>query len=160
MDVFRRRSGELIRKHNEAAVAAYEQRLPEGAEKPFAYGMCYSKLFWIFMIGNLVGFVLETLYALAMPPHKFELRVSVVFGRLSLSMGLEPLPLRCSSIRCTTRRMCSFFGQHGNWGGFEYLCSFLQQVMFGTVSWEYSDSALNIGGRTNLMYSFSGGFWA
>ena len=41
-------------------------------------------------------------------------------------------------------------------GGFEYLCSFLQQLMFGTVSWEYSDSAFNLGGRTNLMYSF---FW-
>ena len=41
-------------------------------------------------------------------------------------------------------------------GGFEYLCSFLQQAVFGTVSWEYSDSPLNISGRTNLLYSF---FW-
>ena len=32
----------------------------------------------------------------------------------------------------------------------------MQQAVFGTVSWEYSDSPLNIGGRTNLMYSF---FW-
>ena len=41
-------------------------------------------------------------------------------------------------------------------GAFEYLCSFAQQAVFGTVSWEYSGSPLNVGGRTNLMYSF---FW-
>ena len=32
----------------------------------------------------------------------------------------------------------------------------MQQAAFGSVSWEYSDSAFNIGGRTNLMYSI---FW-
>ena len=157
VDVFRRRSGELIRKHNEAAVAAYEQRLPEGAEKPFAYGMCYSKLFWIFMIGNLVGFVLETLYALAMPPHKFELRVSVVFGPFILIYGFGAIAITLFLYKMYNQKdVLIFLASMVIGGGFEYLCSFLQQVMFGTVSWEYSDSALTIGGRTNLMYSF---FW-
>ena len=41
-------------------------------------------------------------------------------------------------------------------GAFEYLCSFVQHAVFGTVSWEYSDTPLNIGGRTNMMYAF---FW-
>ena len=41
-------------------------------------------------------------------------------------------------------------------GAFEYLCSLLQEKAFGTVSWEYSHTPFNIGGRTNLLYAF---FW-
>ena len=62
VDVLRRRSWEALRKRNEDARAAYETRLAPGEEQPFAFGLCYDKLFWIFMTGNVVGFVLETVY--------------------------------------------------------------------------------------------------
>ncbi len=35
---------------------------------------------------------------------------------------------------------------------FEYLCSLGQELVFGTVSWDYSDTPFNIDGRTNLMF--------
>lgn len=157
VNVFRRKSSEAIRRRNEAAVAAYEERLPEGAEAPFAFGLCYSKLFWIFMIGNVVGFVLETLYALVVPPHLFELRVSVVFGPFILVYGFGAVAITLVLYKMYNQKdFLIFIASMVIGGAFEYLCSFLQQAMFGTVSWEYSDSVLNIGGRTNLMYSF---FW-
>lgn len=157
VNVFRRKSSEAIRRHNEAAVAAYETKLPEGAEKPFAFGFCYSKLFWIFMIGNFVGFVLETCYALIVPPHRFELRVSVVLGPFILVYGFGAVAITLFLYKMYNQKdVLIFLASMFIGGGFEYLCSFLQQAMFGTVSWEYSDSPLNIGGRTNLMYSF---FW-
>lgn len=157
VNVFRRKSSEVIRRHNEAAVAAYEGKLEAGAEKPFAFGLCFSKLFWIFMIGNVVGFVLETVYALVVPPHKFELRVSVVFGPFILVYGFGAVAITLFLYKMYNQKDAMIFiASMFIGGGFEYLCSFLQQAMFGTVSWEYSDSALNIGGRTNLMYAF---FW-
>lgn len=157
VNVFRRKSSEALRRHNEAAVAAYEERLPEGAEKPFAFGLCYEKLFWIFMTGNVVGFVLETLYALLMPPHRFELRVSVVFGPFILVYGFGAVAITLLLYKMYNQKdFLIFLASMVIGGAFEYLCSFLQQALFGTVSWEYSDSPLNIGGRTNLLYSF---FW-
>ena len=34
----------------------------------------------------------------------------------------------------------------------EYLCSFLQEKIFGTVSWDYSYWIFNINGRTTLIH--------
>lgn len=153
----RRKSSEAIRKRNEAAVQAYEQKLEEGQEAPFAFGLCYSKLFWIFMIGNVVGFVLETLYTLAVPPHQLEMRVSVVFGPFILVYGFGAVVITLLLSRMYNQKdSLIFVASMVIGGGFEYLCSFFQQAVFGTVSWEYSDSPLNISGRTNLIYSF---FW-
>lgn len=42
---------------------------------------------------------------------------------------------------------------------FEYFCSWFQETVFGTVSWDYSDTPLNFNGRTNLMYALIWGFW-
>ena len=157
VNVFRRKSSEAIRRRNENAVAAYEGSLPDGAEAPFAYGLCFSKLFWIFMIGNVVGFALETVYALVVPPHQFQLRVSVVLGPFILVYGFGAVAITLFLYKMYNQRdVLIFLASMFIGGAFEYLCSFFQQAVFGTVSWEYSDSVLNISGRTNLMYSF---FW-
>ena len=37
-------------------------------------------------------------------------------------------------------------------GTIEYLCSFLQEKIFGTVSWDYSNWILDINGRTTLIH--------
>ena len=157
INIIRHRSSEALRRRNEAAVAAYEETLPEGAEKPFAFGICYSKLFWIFMLGNVVGFVLETFYALIMPPHQLEWRVSVVWGPFILVYGFGAVAITLVLHKMYNQKdFLIFLASMVIGGGFEYFCSFVQQAMFGMVSWEYSDSVLNISGRTNLLYSF---FW-
>ncbi len=153
----RRKSSEALKRRNEAAVAVYEEKLAEGQEAPFAFGRGFAKLFWIFMIGNVTGCVLETLYALLTPPHHFELRVSVVFGPFILVYGFGAVAITLFLSKMYNQKdILIFFASMVIGGGFEYLCSFLQQAMFGTVSWEYSQSPLNVGGRTSLLYSF---FW-
>ena len=157
LDVFRRKSKDAIRRRNEAAEAAYEEHLAPGQEKPFAYLICYEKLFWIFMAGNVVGWFLETVYALIMPPHHFELRVSVVIGPFILVYGFGAVAITLFLRRMYNQRdVLIFITSMVGGASFEYLCSLFQQVAFGSVSWEYSDSLLNVGGRTNLMYSV---FW-
>lgn len=156
VDVLRRRSWEALRKRNEDARAAYETRLSPGQERPFAFGLCYSKLFWIFMVGNVVGFLLETVYALV-TTHQFQVRVGLVFGPFIPVYGLGAVVITLLLYRMYNQKdIMIFLASMFIGGAFEYLCSFLQQAVFGTVSWEYSDSPLNIGGRTNLMYAF---FW-
>ncbi len=157
IDVFRRRSKDAIRRRNEAAVAAYEEHLPESGEKPFAYMLGYEKLFWIFMIGSVVGSFLETIYALVVPPHQFELRVSLVAGPFILVYGFGAVLLTLFLRKMYNQQDVLIFITSMVLGAaFEYLCSLVQQLAFGSVSWEYSDSLLNVGGRTNLMYSV---FW-
>lgn len=157
VDGIRRRSSEAIKRRNEAAVQAYEAKVPEGEETPFAFGICYAKLFWIFMIGNVVGFLLETVYALVKPPYKFQLRVSLVFGPFIIVYGFGAVVITLLLYKMYNQRDSLIFVASMVIGGaFEYLCSFFQQAVFGTVSWEYSDSPLNISGRTNLLYAF---FW-
>lgn len=157
VNVFRRRSSEALRRRNEAAVAAYEEKLPEGAEKPFAFGLCFDKLFWIFIAASFVGFCLETVYAFLLPPHKFELRVSVVFGPFILVYGFGAVLLTLILYKMYNQHdLLIFLSSMVIGGGFEYFCSFAEQMIFGTVSWEYTGSMLSVGGRTNLLYSF---FW-
>ena len=157
LDLSRRKVKDAIRRRNAAAVAAYEPHLPPSGEKPFAYMLCYEKLFWIFMAGNVVGCALETVYALILPPHQFELRVSVVFGPFILVYGFGAVALTLFLRKMYNQRdVLIFIASMVLGAAFEYLCSFVQQAAFGSVSWEYSDSAFNIGGRTNLMYSI---FW-
>jgi len=157
MDLVRRRSKDAIRRRNEAATAAYEAHLAPGQEKPFAYMLCYEKLFWIFMAGNVVGWALETIYALIMPPHQFELRVSLVVGPFILVYGFGAVAITLLLRKMYNQRDALIFIASMVLGAsFEYLCSLFQQMAFGSVSWEYSGTALNVGGRTNLMYSV---FW-
>ena len=39
-------------------------------------------------------------------------------------------------------------------GALEYLCSFFQEIFFGSVSWDYSNLFLNLNGRTCIQYCF------
>ena len=39
---------------------------------------------------------------------------------------------------------------------FEYICSWVQEFLFGTVSWQYDEMPFNLNGRINLLYSI---FW-
>ena len=41
-------------------------------------------------------------------------------------------------------------------GAFEYFCSWLQETVTGTVSWDYSGMPFNLNGRINLLYCL---FW-
>ena len=39
----------------------------------------------------------------------------------------------------------------------EYLCSLGQEMIFGTISWEYSGTPFNLAGRTNLKFALMWG---
>lgn len=41
-------------------------------------------------------------------------------------------------------------------GVYEYVCSAVTELLFGTVFWDYSKFKFNLGGRINLLYCFFG----
>ena len=121
MDVLRRRSWEAMRKRNEDAREAYETRLAPGEERPFAFGLCYSKLFWIFMLGNVVGFVLETIYALVTTFH-FQVRVGLVFGPFIPVYGMGAVAITLILSRLYNQKdFLIFLASMFIGGAFEYL---------------------------------------
>lgn len=131
----------------------YEEKIPEGAEKPFGCGLCFTKLFWLFMIGNVAGFLMETFWAFFIQ-RRVELRVGLVWGPFIPVYGFGAVNMTLLLYRFYKKRDLVTFAAAAVVGAaFEYFCSLFQELAFGTVSWEYSGTTANIGGRTNLMYA-------
>ena len=121
--------------------------------RPFAFGMNLTKLFWIFLIGCVVGFVLEECWAFFIA-HTIELRVGLVYGPFQPIYGGGAAIITLCLYKLYKQNSVVIFIASGIIGAaFEYLCSWGQEMVFGTVSWDYSDTPFNIDGRTNLMFA-------
>ena len=134
----------------------YTQTFESKEDKPFAY--CFTKLFYLFVIGSFIGTILETIWAFCVDGH-FEMRVGMVYGPFIPVYGggacfLTAALYKLYKLNDTLVFVISAFVG----AGFEYFCSWLQEQMFGTVSWDYSDTPFNLDGRTNLMYALIWGF--
>lgn len=129
----------------------YTQTFESKEDKPFAYGFCFTKLFYLFVIGSFIGTILETIWAFCVDGH-FEMRVGMVYGPFIPVYGGGACFLTAALYKLVFV-ISAFVG-----AGFEYFCSWLQEQMFGTVSWDYSDTPFNLDGRTNLMYALIWGF--
>lgn len=127
-------------------------------EKPFAAGLCFTKLFWIFIIGCMVGFAAETFYCVFIQ-HKLEFRAGLLYGPFNPVYGCGAVLITLVLSALPTRKIVWIFLVSMLLGAaFEYICSWFQEAAFGTVSWEYEDTFWNIGGRTNLMFAVCWGF--
>ena len=122
-------------------------------DKPFAFGLCFTKLFYLFLIGSLVGTLIETVWALFVEGH-FEFRVGMVYGPFIPVYGGGACFLTLVLYKLYKLNDTLIFIISAIIGaGFEYVCSWLQETIFGTVSWDYSNTPFNLNGRTNLMYA-------
>lgn len=127
-------------------------------EKPFAFGFCFTKLFYLFLIGSVIGTVFETIWTI-ITLGKFEIRVGMVYGPLIPVYGGGACLLTAVLYKLYKLNDTLIFIISAVVGaGFEYFCSWLQETLLGTVSWDYSDTPFNLNGRTNLMYALIWGF--
>lgn len=122
----------------------------------FARGMGFYKLFWVFFICGLAGDLIETLYVFATAGILMN-RSSLLYGPFSVvwAMGGLLAAVVLSPLKEKNDRYI-FIGGFLMGGVYEYMCSVLTELVFGTVFWDYSDMPFNIGGRTNLLFMF---FW-
>lgn len=115
----------------------------------------YVKVFWVFIIGCLAGFIIEGIVTLLSSGH-FELRQGVIYGPFAQVYGMGTL-LFYFVLPHWKKNTHIFIISMVLGAGIEYLCSYLQEMWFGTVSWEYSGQMFNLNGRTSLFYALCWG---
>lgn len=131
---------------------------PQAAEQPvlFAEGLCFYKLIWIFGIGCLLGYLIETV-TVYIGQGQYLNRAGMVWGPFNQIYGFGAVVLSLALIPMESKSNLWIFMVGTALGGvFEYLCSFIQEKCFRSISWDYTDYATSIGGRTNLLYMM---FW-
>ncbi len=141
------------KEHMEMNMKEYEVDKNSSDDKPFAYGLSLSKLFLLFFVGSIIGCIIETCFALVTLGH-FEVRVGLVYGPFIPIYGLGAVLLTLALSRFYRSSLLGLFAISGAVGAtFEYFCSWVQELIFGTISWDYSDKPFNIDGRTCLSYA-------
>ena len=122
----------------------------------FAKGLNSYKLLWICFIGSFAGVVIELLWCLFRWGY-LESRSGLIYGPFNLLYGAGAVALSMALYRFRNRGPALSFA-----GGFlvgsvlEYLCSWAQETLIGSVSWDYSAMPFNLNGRICLLYSM---FW-
>ncbi len=153
-DILKTKLADLKVKNLEEYERVYEKK----EDKPFAFGLNFTKLFWLFVIGSFFGTILETGWAFAEYGH-FEYRVGLVYGPFIPIYGGGAVLITLALYKLYKTSDIIIYIVSGIIGaGFEYYCSYFQELFFGTVSWDYSDTLFNIHGRTNLMFALIWGF--
>ena len=111
-----------------------------------------AKIFWIFLIGSILGYGIEMIVGLVQNGH-FVSRQGLLFGPFIqvYGVGLVAYYLVISNIRKKSY-IKIFFITMLLGGIVEYLFSYLQETWFGTISWDYSNLLFNIDGRTSLLH--------
>lgn len=128
----------------------------EREQNRFAQGINFYKLFWIFFLGCFLGVVIETLFCLLTRGH-YENRVGVIWGPFNpvYGFGCVALTLGLYFLRFHRDLHILFFGAVIG-SVVEYICSWGQEMVFGSTSWDYSAMPYNVNGRICLLYAF---FW-
>lgn len=115
------------------------------------WGKLFITGFWLFLIGSLFGYLFEG--TLELVKHgTWVSRQGLIYGPLSQIYGIGFVIL--SAILCKIEKPTYLFLVGAISGGFvEYIMSLMQEYLFGTISWDYSNYFLNINGRTSLFHA-------
>ena len=111
-----------------------------------------TAIFWIFIIGSIAGYIFEMIVVLFQKGY-FESRKGVIYGPFIPVYGVGAviyylaLSKRKDISKIKIFFLCMLLG-----GATEYIFSFLQEKIFGTISWDYSNLMFNINGRTSLLH--------
>lgn len=118
------------------------------------------KLFWIFIIVSIIGCVVETIVCIVQKGH-FEIRQGVIYGPFIPVYGagavlfyvVVPIVTGATANNAKEISNIKIFVYTMILGGVtEYLFSYGQECLFGTISWDYSNIPFNLNGRTSLLH--------
>lgn len=147
----KKRSGRLISVPSNAAVD-----LSESQSEHFARGLNLYKILLICFVGSFAGVVVEMLWCLISNGY-LESRAGLVYGPFNLLYGVGAVALTLCLYRFRNRgTWISFLGGMIVGSVIEYVCSWGQELLFGSCSWDYSHMPFNLNGRICLLYSI---FW-
>lgn len=122
----------------------------------FAKGLNIYKLLLICYIGSFAGVIIELIWCFLRHGY-FESRAGLVYGPFNLLYGVGAVCLSLALYKFRNKgRWISFIGGFIVGSVVEYFCSWWQETLFGSTSWDYSAVPFNINGRICLLYSV---FW-
>lgn len=125
-------------------------------EEHFAQGLNFYNLFWVFFIGCFMGVVVETLWIFIRKGY-IESRVGLVYGLFNLVYGFGALAMMIGLYWLRDKNaILVMLGGVVIGTLVEYASSLVEEYMFGSSSWDYSEMPFNLNGRVNLLYSI---FW-
>lgn len=134
-------------------------------DQVFAKGICFDKLFIIFLIASVIGSLYEQLLNLFLVYSEtgelvWEYRRGVIYGPFNVIYGFGAVLIiyLLADKKHKWYETILYGALLG--GGIEYLIGFLQETFTQTISWDYSHKLLNINGRITLEYMFLWGFLA
>ncbi len=134
-----------------AAIDLAEKRLNH-----FARGMNLYKILLVCIVGSFAGVVVEMMWAFARY-GVLESRRGLVYGPFNLLYGVGAVFLTLALYKYRNRgRLWSFCGGFIVGSALEYVCSWGQEMLLGSRSWDYSNMPLNLNGRICFTYSV---FW-
>lgn len=118
--------------------------------------LTFNKTVWIFFISCEVGWLVETIWCFIRHGY-IESRQSLVYSHLSVAYGMGAVVLTLVLYKLKDSKLSTIFLASYLAGTVtEYICSLGQEILFGSVAWDYSNVPLNINGRVCLLYSL---FW-
>ena len=110
------------------------------------------KIFWVFIIASIIGYMYEMIVVLVQKGF-FECRQGLIYGPFIPVYGIGAIVYYLFFNKIKTRNKLKIFLLSMILGGItEYLCSFVQEMVFGTISWDYTYLPFNINGRTSLLH--------
>ena len=148
-DTLRRRIAVYVEKRIQRAYPEAARRQPTAVQKGKADFLSAADLLWLFVIGAFLGDMVETVFC-RLTAGVWMSRSSLVWG---LALAVTTVLLRQNQDK-SDRYLFAFGTVLG--GVYEYVCSAVTELLFGTVFWDYSKFKFNLGGRINLLYCF---FW-
>ena len=110
----------------------------------------YPVIFWLFFFGSILGFVLEGIWQI-MKKGQWENHSSTILGPFCIIYGIAAVLLYIMSKHLGKRKVLVLFAVFAVLGSaLEFFASIFQEMVFGSISWNYKKQFLNIGGRISL----------
>lgn len=117
----------------------------------------YQKLFWLFMIGSLIGVVLEGLFCLFVG-GKWETHVVSMWGPFCIIYGFGAAGLYIGSVKLEKKSTWVKFAAFAVIATIvEYLCGWLLKYVLNMQAWDYSKAFMNVEGIVCLKMTVAWG---
>ncbi len=110
----------------------------------------YTSLFWLFVVGSVLGFFIEGFWCIIQQGH-WEHHAATVWGPFCIIYGIGAVVVYVLSLYLKDRSIFLSFAVFTVAGAaVEYVGSLFQEICFGSTSWDYSQHFLSLGGRVSL----------
>lgn len=119
------------------------------------FGISIWRLLAYFIIYSVIGWLIETCFGL-LTKGVIESRKSFLYGPFCGIYGLGAVVMILGLQRFNKNNYSLFFGGFLIGSIIEYVISWIGEMIFHVVWWDYSDMAFNINGRVCIIFSF---FW-